>query len=131
MVTDVVSDLIINIKNAGMVQKDAVSVPYSKLKHSIVQKLRINNFVSDVKEEGHGPKKKLVITLSYDPRGNHKVHDVKRISKPGRRVYLRSKEITSQKQGRGLLLLSTPKGVLTDKEARKEHVGGEALFAIW
>ena len=131
MVTDPVSDLMVQIKNAGMVKKSNISLPYSRLKYNIAQKLRVNNFVSDVREEGHGFKKNLVIDLMYDREGRHKMSDFKRISKPGRRVYLGTKEIFPQKQGYGVLLLSTPKGVLTDTEARKEHVGGEALFSIW
>ena len=131
MVTDTVADLIIHIKNAGLARKPQVSLPYSKFRRDIAQKLRVQNFVADVQEEGHGLKKRLLITLSYDKDGKHKVHDVKRISKPGCRIYATVKEIHPIKHGHGVLILSTPKGVLTGQEARKEHVGGEVLFSIW
>ena len=131
MVTDKIADLIISIKNAGMVRKDMVICDYSKLRYSVAQKLRSNNFVSEVSEQGHGTKKKLVITLSYDKKGNHKIHDVSRISKPGKRVYIGVRSLRPYKNGRGLTIISTPKGILTGEEAKKERVGGEPLFLIW
>ncbi len=131
MVTDSVSDLIIRIKNAGMVGKDIVKIPHSNLKLNVVKKLRVNNFVEDIKEEGSGPTKSIVIKLLYDKKGNHKVRDVERVSKPGRRVYSGVSNIHPIRVGKGLLILSTPKGILTGEEAKKEHVGGEVLFKIW
>ena len=131
MVTDVVADLIIRIKNAGMVHKAQVEVPYSKLRNSIAQKLRAAQYVTNVESVGHGTKRKIVISLAYDKNKKHRVRDVKRISKPGRRVYIGAKKIRPVKNNHGILLLSTPKGILTGEEARREHTGGEALFSIW
>ena len=131
MVTDIVADLIIRIKNAGMVRKEKIEVPYSKKRNSIAQKLRVANYIENVETQGHGTKKQLVITLAYNKEGKHKVNDVKRISKPGRRVYNRVQDIHPVRNNHGTLFLSTPKGILTGAEARKEHVGGEALFSIW
>ena len=131
VVTDVISDFIIRIKNGGMVRKEQVSMPYSKIRNSIAQKLRVTNYVDTVDAVGHGPLKRLVVTLLYDSDGKHKVQDVKRISKPGRRVYMGTRDILPVKNGHGTMLLSTPKGILTGEEARKECVGGEALFSIW
>lgn len=131
MVTDIVADLIIRIKNAGMVRKEKIEVPYSKKRNSIAQKLRVANYIENVETQGHGTKKQLVITLAYNKEGRHRVNDVKRISKPGRRVYSRVQDIQSVRNSHGTLFLSTPKGILTGEEARKEHVGGEALFSIW
>ena len=131
MVTDSIADLIIRIKNAGAVRKEKVEVPYSKKRNSIAQKLRVANYVEQVDTHGHGTKKQLVITLAYDKDGKHKIQDVKRISKPGRRVYVGVQGIHPVKNKHGLLFLSTPKGILTGDEARKGHVGGEALFSIW
>ena len=128
MVTDVVSDFIIRIKNAGMVRQGQVEMPYSKMRNSIAQKLRVMKYVDDVNSVGHGIRRQLVVTLAYDKKGEHRVHDVKRISKPGRRVYFGVNDIRPVKNNRGLVFLSTPKGILTGEEARKEHVGGEALF---
>lgn len=131
MVTDIVADLIIQIKNAGMVRKEKIEVPYSKKRNSIAQKLRVANYIEDVETQGHGTKKQLVITLAYSEEGRHKVNDVKRISKPGRRVYVRVQDIHPVRNKHGTLFISTPKGILTGDEARKGHVGGEALFSIW
>ena len=131
MVTDIVADLIIQIKNAGMVRKDTIEVPYSKKRNSIAQKLRAASYIENAETQGHGTKKQLVITLAYNKEGKHKVNDVKRISKPGRRVYIKVQDIHPIRNNHGTLFISTPKGILTGEEARKGHVGGEALFSIW
>ena len=131
MVTDGISDFIIRIKNAGMVRKESIEFPYSKVKYNIAQKLRIRNYIDNVETNGHGTKRKIVVSLAYDKNGKHKVKDVKRISKPSRRIYHGVQDIIPIKNGTGIILLSTPKGILTGDEARKEHVGGEALFSIW
>ena len=131
MVTDPIADFMIRIKNAGMVRKNNIEMPYSKLRNSLAQKLRIQNYLDNVETVGHGYKKRLVLQLAYDKHGKHRINDVKRISKPGCRVYLSTRDIFPVKSGNGLLILSTPKGVLTGDEARKECVGGEALFSIW
>ena len=131
MVTDTVADLIIRIKNAGMVRKEQVEIPYSKLRNNIAQKLHAVQYIDGVESVGHGPKRKIVISLAYDKNKNHRVRDVKRISKPGRRVYIGANKICSVKNNHGVLFLSTPKGILTGEEARREHTGGEALFSIW
>lgn len=131
MVTDTIADFIIRIKNAGMVRKEQLEVPYSKMRNSIAQKLRVTNYVEDVSTVGHGIDRRLVVKLAYDKDGRHRVHDVRRISKPGRRVYIGVRNIHPVKNKHGFMILSTPKGILTDQEARKEHIGGEALFSIW
>ena len=131
MVTDTISDFIIRIKNAGMIRTEKVEMPYSKMRNSIAQKMRVTNYLEDVETVGHGVKKKLVVKLAYGKNGEHKITDVKRISKPGRRVYFGVNDVRPVKNGHGLMLISTPKGLLTGDEARKEHVGGEALFSIW
>lgn len=131
MVTDSIADLIIRIKNAGAVRKESVVMPYSEKRNSVAQKLRTTKYVEDVGTQGHGVKKRLVITLAYDAEGRHKIQDVQRISKPGRRVYIGVRDIHPVRSGHGTLFLSTPKGVLTDAEARSDHVGGEVLFSVW
>lgn len=131
MVNDPVSDFIIRIKNAGMVQKENLSVPYSKLKHAIAEKLVDAGYIADVSKRGKKIKKTLDVTLKYDEKGAHVVHDVKRVSKPGRRVYMQVADIHPIKFGRGKRILSTPQGILTGEEAREKNVGGEELFIIW
>jgi len=130
MVTDRVGDFIIRLKNAGAIGNPVVSLPYSAHIEAIARKLKQLGYVSEVGTSGNG-KRMLDVTLAYDERGNHKIHDVKRISKPGRRLYASTREAHGVKNGLGAAILSTPKGVLCDKEARKERVGGETMFQIW
>lgn len=129
MVTDRVGDFIIRLKNAGAIGKTTVAVPASSHLEEIAHKLKSLGYVADVqksKQPYH-----FEVTLAYDERGRHKIHGVKRISKPGRRLYAGSANAHSVKNGIGARLLSTPKGILSDMEARKQHVGGEDLFEIW
>lgn len=130
MVTDRVGDFIIRLKNAGAIGTAQVSLPYSSHLEAIAKKLQQLGFVSDVSTSGNG-KRMLDVTLAYDERGNHKIHDVKRVSKPGRRLYASARDAHGVKNGLGALVLSTPKGILSDGEARKNRVGGETLFEVW
>ena len=130
MVTDRVGDFIIRLKNAGAIGNQTVSMPYSKHIEAIAHKLKELGFLDrvEVSKKGHGT---LEVTLAYDAKGNHKIHDVKRISKPGRRMYVPAREAHTVKNGLGARILSTPKGILSDKEARKVRAGGETLFEVW
>lgn len=131
MVTDPVADLINQLKNASAVRKECVSIPYSKLKFAIASKLKEEGYVSSVTKKGKKTRKNIDIEIAYDEKGVRRIGGVTRVSKPSRRMYESAKNIKSVKYGRGALILSTPKGILTDKEAKKENVGGEALFKIW
>jgi len=131
MTTDPIADLINQIKNAGAVKKASVSVPFSNFKLSIAEKLKDTGWVKAVEKKGKKVKKTLDITIKYNDDGKAFIQGVKRISKPGRRIYRGFKEIVPVKYGYGALILSTPKGIMTDKEAKKEKMGGEALFQIW
>ena len=131
MVTDPVADLINRLKNAGAVHAAVVSLPYSNFKLAIAEKLKAEGFVQGVEKKGKKVHKTLDVVLKYDEAGQHVIGGVKRVSKPGRRMYRSVHEIKPVKYGHGRLFLSTPKGIMTDKEARKEKVGGEALFEIW
>jgi small subunit ribosomal protein S8 len=131
MTTDPIADFIIQLKNAGAVGKAHVSVPYSNLKMAVAEKLQNAGYVTGVERKGKKNHKVIEVTLRYEKDGSHAIHDVKRISKPGRRMYQGVRNITPVRYGTGVLLLSTPKGVMTDVEARKEKVGGEALFEIY
>lgn len=130
MVNDPIADLITRIKNASLVQKESVSMPYSKMKEAVALTLKKAGFVGEVTKEGEGAGRTLVIALKYQ-KGQPSIRGVKRISKPGRRLYAGVKEIHPVKYGKGALILSTPRGILTDAEARKVRAGGETLFKIW
>lgn len=129
MVTDRVGDFIIRLKNAGAINKPTISVPYSKHVEEIANKLKTLGFVADV-SKGKKPYT-FEVTLAYDDRGRPRIRGVKRISKPGRRLYTSSQNAHAVKNGLGKRILSTPRGVLTDAEARKVRAGGEDLFEIW
>ncbi|MEK7182365.1 MAG: 30S ribosomal protein S8 [Patescibacteria group bacterium] len=130
MVNDPISDFIIKIKNATLVGKEEVSIPYSNLKYAIAMTLSKAGFVGEIAKKGKKITKAIDVQLLYKNKKS-KISDVQRISKLSRRIYLGVNDIKPVKQGKGSLILSTPKGILTDKEAKKERVGGEALFKIW
>jgi small subunit ribosomal protein S8 len=118
------------LKNASRAGRPSIVVPYSKLKHAIADGLSAGGYLSAVSKKTKKEHPVLELSLTYTG-GTPKLSDVKRLSKPSRRVYMSVKEIRPVKNGHGSLFLSTPKGILTDKEARKELVGGEALFMVW
>ena len=131
MVSDPVADFIIQLKNAGMVGKQEVCLPYSKLKHAIADKLVDAGYLESATKHGKKVKKTLDVKLKYQENGRHQINGVRRISKPGRRMYVKVGEIFPVKFGKGKRILSTPAGILTGEEARKKNVGGEELFIIW
>lgn len=122
--------MIIRLKNAGMVGKNEVEMPYSKLRHAIADKLVAAGYAEKAEQQGKKIQKNIVVTLKYED-GNHRISGVKRISKPGRRLYTKVANIHKVKFGRGHMFLSTPAGILTNEEARAQNVGGEQLFIIW
>ena len=127
MITDRVGDFIIRLKNAGAINEEKITVPYSAHLERVAKKLKELEFVADVAKN----ERDLLVTLSYDERGVHKIKGVKRISKPGRRLYVGARNAHSVRNGAGARVLSTPKGILSDKEARTVKQGGETLFEIW
>jgi small subunit ribosomal protein S8 len=131
MVGDTIGDFIIRLKNAGAVKKSTVSVPYSKLRHSVAKKLVDAGYLTAAVEHGKQVQDKtLEVTLRYE-NGAHRIRGVKRLSKPGRRLYTKVEHIHPVKFGQGHLILSTPAGILTNEEAKEKNVGGEQLFIIW
>ncbi len=130
MVSDTIGDFIIQLKNAGMVGKKEVTLPYSKQKHAIADVLVKEGFIAATAVGGKEVKKELVATLAYE-NGAHRISGVKRLSKPGRRLYVKATEIYPVKYGKGRMILSTPAGILTGEEARAKNVGGEQLFIVW
>ncbi len=131
MVTDPIGDFIIRLKNGGDVKKHTVSVPFSAFKMSIAEVLKEAGYLQAVEKKGKKVKKTLDVVLKYNEVGHPRIEGVKRISKPGRRMYRSVRDIRPVRYGHGNLILSTPQGIMTDKQARKEKVGGEALFEIW
>jgi small subunit ribosomal protein S8 len=127
---DSISNMIIIMKNGSLAGKESVSIPYSKMKNAIAECLKTAGYVSEVSKKVKKGQPVLEVGLVYVDK-KPKIAEVERISKQSRRVYFGMKDIHSVRNGSGLLVLSTPKGILSGKQARKEQVGGEALFRIW
>jgi len=131
MVGDTIGDLIIRLKNAGAVNKGIVSVPFSKLRLAVLNKLVAAGYVESVATKGKLVQEKtLEVTLRFEG-GKHRITGVKRLSKPGRRLYTKVSDLHPVKFGKGHMILSTPAGILTNEEAKEKKVGGEQLFIIW
>ena len=131
MVSDPIGDFIIQLKNASAVKKERVVVNYSKMLGAIADKLKTRGLVKEVEKKTKKGMKMLEVELSYRPDGPSAIEEVNRLSKPGRRLYGKSKEIMPVRNGRGVLMISTPGGVMTGEEARKAKLGGELLFTAW
>ncbi len=129
--TDPVTDMLNRIRNAQAVLKETVDIPISNLRYEIAKILEKGGFVAEVEKKGKKTKKVIEITLKY----NEKVpviSGLKRISKPGKRIYKKAKELKPVKGGYGIAIISTSKGgLMTDKEARKQKLGGEVICEIW
>lgn len=130
MVNDPIGDLLIQVKNAYRAGKTSVVVPYSKLKEAVARILAQEKYLTDVRITGEHPKKSLELSLRYE--GTKPVlTDVKRKSKPGLRLYVGATAIPTVVGGMGVAIVSTPQGIMTGKEARKKHIGGELLCEVW
>jgi small subunit ribosomal protein S8 len=127
---DSISNMIIIMKNGSLAGKESVSFPYSKIKDAILQCLKKAGYISGISKKAKRGQPILEVELAYLDK-KPRITEVERISKQSRRVYFKMKDIHLVRNGSGLLVLSTPKGILSGKEARKEQVGGEALFRIW
>lgn len=128
--TDPIADLLTRIRNAVMVGKNEIRVPSSKLKVTIAKELKKANYLSEVKIEASKPRDTLVIIINQ-PGENANITEITRLSKPGRRVYVGVNDIPKVKNGRGIVLISTSKGVVSGNEARKQRLGGELLLSIY
>lgn len=128
--TDPIADLLTRIRNAVMVGKNEIRVPSSKLKLTIAKELKKANYLSDVKVESGKPRDVMVITINQ-PGENPTINEITRLSKPGRRVYVGANEIPKVKNGRGMVLISTSKGVIPGHAAIKQRLGGELILKVY
>lgn len=129
--TDPIADMLTRIRNAIMVNKDTVDIPSSNMKKAIADIMLAEGFVSDVKLVEDGYNGKLVVTLKYAGKGRSVINGLKRISKPGLRAYAGVEDMPKVLNGLGIAVLSTNKGIMTDKQAKAANVGGEVLCYIW
>jgi len=128
--TDPIADLLTRIRNAVMVGKNEITVPSSKLKKVVAEELKKAGYIAGVKVEAAKPRDILVVTINK-PGENAAINEIKRLSKPGRRVYVSGNDIPKVKSGRGIVLVSTSKGVVTGQEATKQRLGGELLLSVY
>lgn len=129
MISDPIADFLIRIKNASMIGRRATSVPHSKAKEALAKILQAEGYLDKVEVVGKNAKKELVLTIAAN-KVKPKTIKVKRISKPGRRVYTGTRKIDSLRRGLGIVIISTPKGLMTGKEALAKNLGGEVLCKI-
>ena len=131
MVTDPISDMLARIRNGALARHDRVEMPHSRLKEHVAGVLKSEGYVDDVRvSEGEDPKT-LTLVMRYGRDRASVIDGLRRVSTPGRRVYVRHDRIARVVSGMGISILSTSRGVMTDREARKQRVGGELLCEIW
>ena len=131
VVTDTIADMLTRIRNANQMRYEEVKVPASNIKKEIARILKEEGFIKDYKIENNDAQGTIVLTLKYTDKKERVITGLKRISKPGLRVYANKDEIPKVLNGLGIAIISTSKGIMTDKEARKENIGGEVLAYIW
>ncbi|NAZ30657.1 MAG: 30S ribosomal protein S8 [Caldimicrobium sp.] len=131
MMTDPISDMLMRIKNALMARHKTVVVPGSKLKLEIARILKDEGYIEDYRVVEEKPQIKIEIVLKYDEKKRPVIAGIKRVSKPGRRIYRGYKELPRVLDGMGIAIISTSQGIMTDHEARKRRLGGEVICEIW
>ncbi len=135
VVTDTIADMLTRIRNANQMRYEEVKVPSSKIKNEIARILKEEGFIKDYKieksDENRSVQNTIILTLKYTDKKERVITGLKRISKPGLRVYAKNDEIPKVLNGLGIAIISTSKGIMTDKEARKQNIGGEVLAYIW
>lgn len=129
---DTIADMLTRIRNAGLARHQTTQVPATKMTRSIAQVLKDEGFIAEVEEVGDGVKRNLVISLKYKGKNRQPlINALKRVSKPGLRVYSNSKDLPRVLGGIGIAIISTSSGIMTDRQARRQGIGGEVLCYIW
>ncbi len=128
--TDPVADMLSRIRNAILVNKNVVELPHSKLKQRVAEELQKSSYLNKVSVDGEGIAKKLVIEINE--RGqNARISNIEKVSKPGRRMYAKVEDIPTIKNGRGVVIVSTSKGIMTGFDAKKQKIGGELICKVY
>lgn len=128
--TDPIADMLTRIRNAIMAGKTEVRMPASKMKKTVAEQLKKSGYLADVQSEKGTPRDTLVVTITA-PGQNATINEITRVSKPGRRVYAAAADIPKIKSGRGIMIVSTSQGVMTDREARRAKLGGELICKVY
>ena len=131
VMTDPIADLLTRVRNANSVYHDKVEIPASKIKQAIVQILKEEGFIKDYEKIADSKQGVLRLSLKYGPNREKVITGIKRISKPGLRVYAKSEQLPRVLGGLGIAIISTSKGIMSDKTARREGLGGEVIAYVW
>ena len=131
VLTDTIADMLTRIRNIVMIKGETVEIPMSKEKLAIAQILMDEGYIKSFEVKEEGVQKSILVTLKYGPNGERVIQGLKRISKPGLRVYAEAKKLPKVINGLGIAIISTNKGIITDKRARELNVGGEVLCYVW
>jgi small subunit ribosomal protein S8 len=131
MMTDPIADLLTRIRNAVRIERQEITLPNSALKKGVAEALKREGYLWEVEEAEGKPRKTLRMVLKYGPNGERVIRSIRRVSKPGCRVYAGPTDLKPVLNGLGIYILSTNKGVLSDREARAQKVGGEVLCEVW
>lgn len=131
MMTDPIADMLTRIRNALQIERPFVDIPTSKLKVGIAEVLQREGYIWDFEIIEQAPQSVLRINLKYSPTGERVIQKISRVSKPGRRVYVDCSNLPNVLEGMGICVMSTNQGVLSNREAKEKHVGGEVLCEIW
>ncbi|MEO0250436.1 MAG: 30S ribosomal protein S8 [candidate division WOR-3 bacterium] len=130
--TDPIADMLTRIRNAIMARQELVDIPYSVIKFSIAKLLKEEGYLKNYKIFTDDARKKFIkVYLNYDERNRNAITGLRRVSKPGRRVYVKAEDLVKERSRLGTAVLSTSRGLMTDREALGTHVGGELLFRVW
>ena len=130
-VNDPIADFLTRIRNAGMAKHNTVEIPNSRMKANLARILKEEGYIEDYSERGSGAEAKLTIELKYGPDGQRAITGLRRMSRPGRRVYRKQSDIPRVLDGLGVAILSTSRGILTDHTARRQGIGGEVLCFVY
>ena len=131
MMTDPIADMLTRIRNAVRIERANVEIPSSKVKRGLAEVLKREGYIWDWTEESEAKFPQLRIELKYGPNGERVIRHIKRVSKPGRRIYNRAAELRPVLNGLGISIISTSRGVISDREARQRKLGGEVLCEVW
>jgi small subunit ribosomal protein S8 len=131
MMTDPIADMLTRIRNAVRVERPYVDMPISKVKRGLADVLKREGYIWDWQELEAAPVTQLRIELKYGPNGERVIQKIRRVSKPGRRIYTKSKDLKPILDGLGISIISTSRGVVSDREARQRNLGGEVLCEVW
>src|SRR5690554_212207 len=131
VMTDPIADMLTRIRNASHARYDSVDIPSSRLKKELARVLKEEGYIRDVRILQDGPFETIRVYLKYGPQKRESIRGIRRISKPGRRVYATKDQVPKVLGGLGIAVLSTSRGVMTDRQARKERVGGEVICYVW